>query len=471
MAAQVVPLFQRLRPHFDWTPRELAQFYRVESALIQAGLSLETERGLTDEGDPWFVFCRADNGEVFIHFARVDGRYIAVGAALEQIIEGKDFPALVQEMLAAQAWAMAKARTQSGRSNVFMHPSALLIALVGAAFFHSGDAKAADVGHGASGGVQKRFIVPILTSSSDGPTTPSLDASETTTILSSVLIALNELSPAAWPTVDFGVSSAVAEDPVAPPPSIPPSLLGSDGAALPISASPSGTSATQSAHELQPSHQMAPPVDLVAPMPHVISAEVAAAPVTPVTPAPDPASVHADVATPPVSAAVVLVETSSNDAAQLVQASNILSYVGLPSSTQVGPPAVLVNPIRTGEHVQVVDAPSTVSTPAVTPPPSVDASSPPAHDAPPPGGGGPVEFAANSPIVSAAIAQFAAEVTSLDLAYSGRNLILYDAALAHPVAPGVQIESVTFNFTDGSSISLVGTASELQSLHLPFPVG
>src|SRR5579863_4682664 len=62
MPAQVVQLFNYLERARDWTQRELSEFYRVESALIQAGMALETERGVTDEGEPWFVFCRADTG-------------------------------------------------------------------------------------------------------------------------------------------------------------------------------------------------------------------------------------------------------------------------------------------------------------------------------------------------------------------------------------------------------------------------
>ena len=148
MAATVVSFFQRYKPSCDWTQRELAEFYRVENALIQAGLRLETERGVTDEGDPWFVFCRADTGEVFIHFARVAGQYIAIGAALDQVVRGKDFPTLIQEMLADQALTIARSRNRS--SNVFMHPASLLIALVGAAFFHSGEAKAGETGDHAA---------------------------------------------------------------------------------------------------------------------------------------------------------------------------------------------------------------------------------------------------------------------------------------------------------------------------------
>src|SRR5579884_2293802 len=99
MAVQVLQFRPRLPRSSDWTQQEIAEFYRVESALLQAGLKLETERGVTDEGDPWFVFCREDTGEVFVHFARIDGEYIIDGAAYGEVARGMNFAALVREMM------------------------------------------------------------------------------------------------------------------------------------------------------------------------------------------------------------------------------------------------------------------------------------------------------------------------------------------------------------------------------------
>ena len=76
MSANVVQLERIFRRSWDWSPRELAEFYRVESALIQAGLKIDKERGVSDEGDPWFAFCRPDDSEVIVHIARIGGIYI-----------------------------------------------------------------------------------------------------------------------------------------------------------------------------------------------------------------------------------------------------------------------------------------------------------------------------------------------------------------------------------------------------------
>ena len=59
MAAQVFSFVRRQPAPVDWTRDELAELYRIEHALVQSGLTLDVERGVTDEGDPWFAFCRA----------------------------------------------------------------------------------------------------------------------------------------------------------------------------------------------------------------------------------------------------------------------------------------------------------------------------------------------------------------------------------------------------------------------------
>jgi hypothetical protein len=58
----------------DWSPHELALFSDAANLLPETA---ETDRGVTDEGDPWLVFCDADSGEVFAHFARIGGQHIA----------------------------------------------------------------------------------------------------------------------------------------------------------------------------------------------------------------------------------------------------------------------------------------------------------------------------------------------------------------------------------------------------------
>lgn len=131
MAFQLVSLRDRNLSR-DWTQQELAEFYRVESVLGAAGINVEMDRGLSDEGDPWFAFCRPQNGDVIIHFARYDGTYIAASGALGQVLRGRNFRELVDAFIARQPLVMPG---QNEPSSVVLHPSALLTALVATALF------------------------------------------------------------------------------------------------------------------------------------------------------------------------------------------------------------------------------------------------------------------------------------------------------------------------------------------------
>lgn len=118
----------------DWTNQELADLYRVEALLIQANICIETTRGLSDEGDPWFVFCHAD-GEVFVHLARIDGAYVLDGPGLDSVLWGDSFTVLIDRFASAVA---ARAPTgnivqfRPGKNNsvVRLHPAVMLAALV-----------------------------------------------------------------------------------------------------------------------------------------------------------------------------------------------------------------------------------------------------------------------------------------------------------------------------------------------------
>lgn len=131
VAFQLVSLRERNLSR-DWTQQELAEFYRVESVLGAAGIAVEMDRGLSDEGDPWFAFCRPQNGDVIIHFARYDGTYIAASGALGQVLRGRNFRELVDAFIARQPLVMPG---QNQPNSVVLHPSALLTALVATALF------------------------------------------------------------------------------------------------------------------------------------------------------------------------------------------------------------------------------------------------------------------------------------------------------------------------------------------------
>jgi hypothetical protein len=132
MVASVLPLFLRPSPLGDWGQQELAEFYRVESVLVQSGVSIETDRGVSDEGDPWFVFCRPQTGDVIVHFARHGREYIAAGGALGRVFKGRDFRSIIDEFISLQPVVMSRPGAQP---QLYVHPAAMLSAFVATAYF------------------------------------------------------------------------------------------------------------------------------------------------------------------------------------------------------------------------------------------------------------------------------------------------------------------------------------------------
>ena len=116
-----------------WSQQELAEFYRVEAALIRAGLQINTEQGLTDQTEPWFVFCHP-NGDVIIHFARIDGIYLIDSGASDRPRRGPDLRTLVNQIAERYPNLLPVTRTSAG-TRLVVHPAALLAAIIVAVAF------------------------------------------------------------------------------------------------------------------------------------------------------------------------------------------------------------------------------------------------------------------------------------------------------------------------------------------------
>ena len=209
MSANVVQLERMFRRGWDWSSREMAEFYRVESALIQAGLKIESDRGVSDEGDPWFAFCRPDDSEVIVHIARIGGIYILAGPSYDGIASGSDIGALVRDLVTRHPLIQMRGNNAGQASKIFLHPAALLIAVVATAFFKSTEARALtdehkSAGDSRGGGVAAR---PDNGSALEIYKTVVMDAAQTAVILSAVAAALQIPSPLA---TEYDTPNAVA---------------------------------------------------------------------------------------------------------------------------------------------------------------------------------------------------------------------------------------------------------------------
>lgn len=104
-----------------WSNNDRAVLHRAASVLQRLGLSLETLSGVTDEEDPWFVFCDADTDEVIVHFSRIRGEgYVVCAPLLGSSLSGHAFADLVERFLDRYT-AVVSPRTNGGAEPVNLH--------------------------------------------------------------------------------------------------------------------------------------------------------------------------------------------------------------------------------------------------------------------------------------------------------------------------------------------------------------
>jgi hypothetical protein len=136
MLAPVLPFRRRLAPR-DWTEQDKAEFFRVIDVLGRAGIALELDTGLTDENEPWAVFCTADGGEPVVHIARLGAHYILAATTLAEPLRGPDLRSLVR---AALQDVPAAIMPGSSAGVLALHPAAMLLVLVATCWFQAANA-------------------------------------------------------------------------------------------------------------------------------------------------------------------------------------------------------------------------------------------------------------------------------------------------------------------------------------------
>lgn len=146
MSASIVAIGDLLAKNRGWTEQQRADLFRVAEMLNRAGMRVATECGMSDEGDPWFVFASEDTGEVIAHFARIDGFYVAASVTTGDTIRARSFKDVVEGLIRHQP--LARNSAHSRWSEVHANPIAALAAFVAAALIVSRE-KPAEAGAGA----------------------------------------------------------------------------------------------------------------------------------------------------------------------------------------------------------------------------------------------------------------------------------------------------------------------------------
>lgn len=495
MAAQVLSFFQRPSRSAparvaDWTQQELAEFYRVESALIRAGIRVGTDRGLSDENEPWFVFYRTDDGEVVIHFARIDGEYLIAGPAYEEIARGFDFSSLVRNMVSRHPLIQ---RSHRG-DNIAVHPAALLVAVVGTAFFKSGEARAAESG-ASNPQAHKRPV--LLSSSASAPLaggqasapasqtsydTAQLPANQAVLVLAAALLAS-----------DFKIDAAQDNSTRA--------ALASAASALDFTGAPMTVALSGVAAEAVTSHAQAvanTPTQTVSSVLSLVSLLSTLPSATDQVAASDAglgggdggnggdggdhsgAAASAPLAAPAVNDVsnwALEVRLGSGalpnvEAVQLVRAAIGDTPAQKISVIEVSKlPDILADLIAKGDHVNVAPsqaqatpiAPIAEASPSTGLEPLAPETSP-AHDAPvtaTPTPSAPTEqnHFASTDLVSRFIDFFIAHTGAIEIMQNGSEIVIFDARVLHDVGAIPMLHAMVFHFEDGGSIALVGDHS------------
>ncbi|PZR34811.1 hypothetical protein [Caulobacter segnis] len=498
MAAQVLSFFQRpsrSAPALgaDWSQQELAEFYRVESALIRAGIRVGTDRGMSDENEPWFVFYRTDDEEVVIHFARIDGEYLIAGPAYEEIARGFDFSSLVRNMVSRHPLIQ---RSQRG-DNIAVHPAALLVAVVGTAFFKSGEARAAESG-ASNPPPHKRAV--LLSSSANAPVvgsgaapfsasnydTAQLPANQAVLVLAAALLASDFKVDNAGPdttTRDAIVAAASALDFTGAPMMVAPSMNTADvvgGEAQVVTNTPVQT--VSSVLSLVALLSTLPsPTDLTTPDAGIggrgggnggdggdrdgaaASAHLAA-----------PGG--ADVSDWALEVRLGSGALPSVEVVQLVRAAIGDTPAQKISVIEVSKlPGILADLIAKGDHVDVARTQAQATpiapigeptSPTVQEPAAPEPS--PTHEAPvavtpapTPTPAAPAEqnHFASPDLVSRFINFFVAHTGAIEIMQNGPEIVMFDARVLHDVGAISLLHAMVFHFEDGGAIALVGDRS------------
>ncbi|WP_296599340.1 calcium-binding protein [Phenylobacterium sp.] len=145
---QVVPFIARVRDSGDWTAAERARLEEVADRLAQSGVHVEVIFGATDDGDPWCVVTD-EAGDVLIHVARIDGKFVVHSAVDDAINEGADLHSALRDQLDVTEAAMAPQSATILPFGLTARQGQTFLALVAAAAFFHETSGVADTAHAA----------------------------------------------------------------------------------------------------------------------------------------------------------------------------------------------------------------------------------------------------------------------------------------------------------------------------------
>lgn len=134
---RILPFRNRFGVHqndevHDWSQQELADFYRAHRLLVENGVGIGMDRGISDTGDPWVAFYDAVTQDVFMHVARIDRSCVLICETFGLRLSSSN----IADLIAAferEVQSLLRLR-QERNANVVLHPAARIIISISAIF-------------------------------------------------------------------------------------------------------------------------------------------------------------------------------------------------------------------------------------------------------------------------------------------------------------------------------------------------
>jgi len=243
---EVLPFLTRAQLGGDWTASERARLEELAERLSSNDAKVSTVFGSSDAGDPWCVVTD-DDGDVLVHVARINGRFVVHEAAPDAIQHGDSLWDALGRLLGAGLRAAGDDVVVSLRGR---EAQSLLALMAAAAFFFESqpavgpDAPPAPAGpapddHGAAGDAGLVAMLPLepvpRARAADADDLPRKPAA-------AILSALADSPPATAPGLD---TDALGAGPAQSP---APAAAASEPSAPAAAETPAGAGTLQLAH-------------------------------------------------------------------------------------------------------------------------------------------------------------------------------------------------------------------------------
>jgi hypothetical protein len=130
----ILPFVRSLDATRDWSASERARLGDLASALRDGAAPVEVRFGRSDAGDPWCVVVDPA-GEVLVHVARIDGRFVVHDVADDTVRETIDLRAALDELV-GPSWSDPSGPVVVPFGLAARRAQSLSAAIVAAAFLH-----------------------------------------------------------------------------------------------------------------------------------------------------------------------------------------------------------------------------------------------------------------------------------------------------------------------------------------------